>query len=149
MGPFVRILKLYIPCKHQHDLLETAEIDVEHTGMFGTPHLILRSNLTLQIIKVASTKDVQSLYRTPAVANAYIPTAVRPSTGLNNELATPITAPAAEVSSAALATPPGTKPAMLYTKAVRGLNKGRTSPRTVAISGAINVMASVKDCPSA
>jgi hypothetical protein len=42
------------------------------------------------------------------------------------------------------AAPPGTKPAMLYTKPARGLNKGRTSLRTVAISGAINVKASVK-----
>lgn len=41
------------------DRLETAEIDIAHTGMFGTPRLILPSNLKLQIIKVRSFKDAQ------------------------------------------------------------------------------------------
>jgi hypothetical protein len=92
-----------LPANINTDRLETAEIDIAYTAMFRAPRLILPSNLTisnltLQIIKVRSIKRRSDLYRTPAIANAYIPTAVRPSTGLNNELATPMTAAAAEVS---------------------------------------------------
>jgi hypothetical protein len=147
---FVHIIKLYTSCKHQHRSprdrwnWHCAYMHVRNSSS----HSPLKSHhFKSNITNYKSTlyQRRSNLYRTPAVANAYIPTAVRPSTGLNNELATPMTAPAAEVSWATLASPPGTKPAMLYTKAVRGLNRGRTSPRTVAISGAINVMASVKD----
>jgi len=76
----------------------------------------------------------------PIVAHRMPPST--PSTGLSSVPAMPKTAPAAALTSAIAASPPGSNPAMLYAKVVRGVTSGRTRARTAATSGLTKLIVS-------